>query len=162
MKALTLTQPWASLVALGAKRLETRSWATTYRGPLAIHAAKAYNTDDMIQRLSTWPFRGGLMPLLGPMGSDRLEDPRPWELLPYGRVIATGFLDDCRRTEDLTQGELDVVRAPMGGVHDLYEFTERAFGNFAARRFAFTLRDMRPIDPVPARGMLGLWDWSGA
>lgn len=39
MKALTLWQPWASLVALGAKRIETRSWSTTYRGPLAIHAA---------------------------------------------------------------------------------------------------------------------------
>lgn len=40
MKAITLTQPWATLVAIGAKRIETRSWATRYRGPLAIHAAK--------------------------------------------------------------------------------------------------------------------------
>lgn len=40
MKALSLTQPWASLVAVGAKRIETRSWRTSYRGPLAIHAAK--------------------------------------------------------------------------------------------------------------------------
>lgn len=40
MKALTLWQPWASLVAVGAKRIETRSWQTSYRGPLAIHAAK--------------------------------------------------------------------------------------------------------------------------
>lgn len=40
MKALTLTQPWASLVALGHKRFETRSWSTNYRGELAIHAAK--------------------------------------------------------------------------------------------------------------------------
>ncbi len=39
MKALTLWQPWASLVALGVKTIETRSWSTTYRGPLAIHAA---------------------------------------------------------------------------------------------------------------------------
>src|SRR5690348_17556570 len=42
MKALTLTQPWASLVAIGAKRIETRSWSTSYRGPLAIHAAKGF------------------------------------------------------------------------------------------------------------------------
>jgi len=42
LKALTLTQPWASLVAVGAKRWETRSWSTTYRGPLAIHAAKGF------------------------------------------------------------------------------------------------------------------------
>ena len=39
MKVLTLTQPWATLVAIGAKRIETRSWATKYRGPLLIHAA---------------------------------------------------------------------------------------------------------------------------
>ena len=41
MKVLTLTQPWASLVACGAKRIETRPWRTRYRGPVAIHAAQA-------------------------------------------------------------------------------------------------------------------------
>jgi hypothetical protein len=41
MRALTLHQPWASLVALGAKAIETRSWPTSHRGPLAIHAAKS-------------------------------------------------------------------------------------------------------------------------
>lgn len=40
MRALTLHQPWATLVAIGAKRVETRSWATTYRGPVAIHAGR--------------------------------------------------------------------------------------------------------------------------
>jgi hypothetical protein len=39
MKALTLWQPWASLVALSEKKVETRVWETRYRGPLAIHAA---------------------------------------------------------------------------------------------------------------------------
>lgn len=40
MKAITLWQPWASLMALGQKKIETRSWKTSYRGPLLIHAAK--------------------------------------------------------------------------------------------------------------------------
>ena len=40
MKVLSLWQPWASLVAFGRKRIETRSWSTSYRGPLMIHAAK--------------------------------------------------------------------------------------------------------------------------
>jgi hypothetical protein len=40
MKAISLWQPWASLMALGLKKNETRSWATSYRGPLYIHAAK--------------------------------------------------------------------------------------------------------------------------
>ena len=42
MKALTLTQPWASLVERQAKRVETRSFYVSYRGPLVIHAAKGY------------------------------------------------------------------------------------------------------------------------
>jgi hypothetical protein len=42
MKTLTLTQPWATLVSLGAKTFETRSWKTDYSGPLAIHAAKGF------------------------------------------------------------------------------------------------------------------------
>ncbi|HET8777953.1 MAG TPA: hypothetical protein VFN76_09870 [Candidatus Limnocylindria bacterium] len=42
MKALSLTQPWASLVAIGAKTIETRNWTTAHRGPVAIHAAKGF------------------------------------------------------------------------------------------------------------------------
>ena len=40
MKALTLTQPWATLVMSGRKKFETRSWATGYRGRIAIHSSK--------------------------------------------------------------------------------------------------------------------------
>ena len=38
--ALSLWEPWASLMAVGAKTIETRSWATRYRGPLLICASK--------------------------------------------------------------------------------------------------------------------------
>lgn len=38
---LTLHQPWATLIALGAKTVETRGWPTKYRGPIAIHAGLA-------------------------------------------------------------------------------------------------------------------------
>ena len=40
MKALTISQPFASLIASGEKWVENRSWSTRYRGPLAIHAGK--------------------------------------------------------------------------------------------------------------------------
>jgi hypothetical protein len=40
IKAISLWQPWASLMAAGVKLHETRHWWTSYRGPLAIHAAK--------------------------------------------------------------------------------------------------------------------------
>lgn len=49
MKALTLWQPWASLIAVGAKTIETRGWATNYRGPLAIHAAKRRPDVEMLE-----------------------------------------------------------------------------------------------------------------
>lgn len=39
MKALTVRQPWASLIAQGAKTIEIRSWPTKYRGPLLITAS---------------------------------------------------------------------------------------------------------------------------
>lgn len=38
MKTLTLKQPWATLIAKGLKEYEFRSWKTSYRGPLLIHA----------------------------------------------------------------------------------------------------------------------------
>ncbi len=41
MKALTVCEPYASLIACGFKTYETRSWATKYRGPLIIHAGKS-------------------------------------------------------------------------------------------------------------------------
>lgn len=40
MKAISLWEPWASAMALGIKRNETRSWPTSYRGDLVICAAK--------------------------------------------------------------------------------------------------------------------------
>lgn len=40
MKAITIRQPWATLIADGFKPVENRKWLSHYRGPLAIHAAK--------------------------------------------------------------------------------------------------------------------------
>ena len=40
MKTLTVKQPWASLIANGYKNYEFRTWKTSYRGPLYIHAGK--------------------------------------------------------------------------------------------------------------------------
>lgn len=40
MKVITIRQPWATLIAIGEKEFETRSWQTKYRGTIAIHAGK--------------------------------------------------------------------------------------------------------------------------
>ncbi|MCB2200861.1 ASCH domain-containing protein [bacterium] len=45
LKALSIQQPWAGLILLGLKGLETRTWTTDYRGPLVIHAGKRYQKE---------------------------------------------------------------------------------------------------------------------
>lgn len=46
--AITLHQPWASLIAAGKKHYETRSWGTDYRGTIAIHAAKKLHEEQSL------------------------------------------------------------------------------------------------------------------
>jgi hypothetical protein len=38
MKCLTIHQPWATLIMSGKRRFEVRTWSTSYRGPILIHA----------------------------------------------------------------------------------------------------------------------------
>lgn len=47
MKALTVKQPWASLIIAGYKPVENRIWYTHHRGPLAIHAGTGTDSDGM-------------------------------------------------------------------------------------------------------------------
>lgn len=43
--ALSILQPWATLIVVGAKDIENRTWATRYRGPLLVHAGKKLDAD---------------------------------------------------------------------------------------------------------------------
>jgi hypothetical protein len=43
MKALSVKQPWANLLASGQKTIETRLWPTDYRGPILIVSSKTPN-----------------------------------------------------------------------------------------------------------------------
>lgn len=54
MKALTISQPYASLIASGEKFVENRRWSTNYRGPLAIHAGKGTQYLDKSE-LASYP-----------------------------------------------------------------------------------------------------------
>jgi hypothetical protein len=85
MKAITVWQPWAALLACCAKKYETRSWATNYRGPIAIHAAKKpFNTDPYFDR-ELYHFADAL----------GLPDIYSFDTLPLGCVIATAELVNC-------------------------------------------------------------------
>lgn len=83
MKAITIWQPWASLLAMGIKQYETRSWATSYRGPIAIHAAKKNVIDTM---LIPEQVKDEMKKRIGAMAGAK------WENLPTGAVIATAKL----------------------------------------------------------------------
>jgi len=45
MKVISIRQPWASLIVIGAKDVENRTWPTRYRGPVLIHASQ--RADDV-------------------------------------------------------------------------------------------------------------------
>lgn len=147
MKALTLTQPWATLVAIGAKKIETRSWGVTYLGPIAIHAGKEFPLEAR-----RFALRPPCLDVMHAWWGGVIND---WPLDALrGKVIATGMLVDVVRIEeDLLEGPFDLTKLGEIGEH------EAAFGDYTPGRFAWVLRDVVKIDPVPARGRLGLWDW---
>lgn len=89
IKALSLWQPWATLMALGVKTVETRSWSTRYRGDLLICAAKTRHTQDEFWALCNPAIRRALEAL--PPGSD----------LPRGVALALVELVDVVPVEQV-------------------------------------------------------------
>ena len=53
MKALTVKQPWGSLIALGLKDIENRTWKTNFRGMIYIHVGKSRTKSDELEVLLT-------------------------------------------------------------------------------------------------------------
>lgn len=58
MRALTICQPYATLIIRGDKRVENRTWPTSHRGPMYIHAgkSKAWLDEGDLQRFPNMPF----------------------------------------------------------------------------------------------------------
>lgn len=154
MKALTLWQPWASLVALEQKRIETRGWATRYRGELAIHSAARLPPKWLGASRHQPEFRDALADIFncrrdcdGRSGyhvDDAILE------LPYGKVLCTVRLSDIVET-----GGMDTEPSIIGE-------RERLFGNYEPGRYAWYL-DMIGmfVPPIPAKGNRMLWNWDG-
>lgn len=168
MKAITLTQPWATLIAVGAKKIETRSWSTSYRGPLAIHAAKGLGPvggeEGLLDLIMAEPFKSALGDLIrvGELAKGSRWAKPDWitaERLPRGAIVAVCELVSVIRTDQLNANGNWAWVSPQD---QLYNFVltsqERAFGNYTPGRFAWLLADVRALpEPIPARGALGLW-----
>lgn len=127
---LSLWEPWASLIAAGFKRHETRHWLTRRRGPVAIHAAK----------ICIWDLEPELVDLCDLALGDGWRKNRP-----LGCIVAVANLTDCLRCEDVYQ---DIERC------DYYA------GNYAEGRFAFRFDNVRPLrEPLPLIGRQSFFPW---
>ena len=160
MKAITIWQPWASLLATGAKLYETRGWATKYRGPIAIHAA----TKDPMRI----PHTEELRRIVAGLGID------PWRDLPRGAIIATAELvnvwhivyhpgldvDEAKHidigAESLTKNKHD----PHFGDYFVPTEKEIAMGDWTPGRYAWELANVKMLpEPISIKGKQGLWNW---
>jgi hypothetical protein len=145
MKTLTLTEPWASLVAIGAKQIETRSWKTPYRGQLAIHSAKGF--PKYAREMLSEPL---VYEAWGQFGLKQKFPNRCGCGFPHGCVIAITTLIDCIPIEAIADD-------PRWG--NRINRRESFLGDYTPGRFAWILGTAMAIDPDPAKGALGLWDW---
>lgn len=179
MKAITLHQPHASFVALGLKNIETRSWNTHYRGPLAIHAAAT---------VPSW-----VLPLSFAGHTIDKDNPRPtapayllrgpslaWPYrLPLGAVVATCTLvdvvpmvgaDGCKNatTHLCIVNQSMLLHSPIDepwpdGETEHIVSDQLPYGDFTPGRFAWLLADITPLDPPvpspPGEWHRGLWTW---
>ncbi len=130
--AISLWQPWASLIAIGAKPFETRHWSPPrwlIGKRVAIHAAKkVVSADDR-----EWARRCGVT-------GD----------LPLGAVVCTAILAGAYRmgVEERVPGS-----RPLGNA-----FRTDEFGDYSPGRWAWWLTDIEPlVPPIQRRGRQGFW-----
>lgn len=136
MTALSLLQPWASLVIMGVKKIETRSWSTNHRGTLLIHAS------------------------LGKAGEIFAHEHyfkkyiRDFISLPFGAIIGMVTLEAILPVEDFKMSDEQMNRLTL---------EEKAFGDYTPGRYGWVLSD--PVEfkeSIPARGLPGLWQFDSA
>lgn len=130
MKVLSLTEPFATLILNGKKCIETRSWKTTYRGELYIHASMTKISKQDKNNIE-------LMNLI--KGKE----------LNYSDIICKCKLVDCIY---MTEEYVNKMKK------DNYE--EYICGIYSKGRYAWVLEDITPLETfISAKGQLGLWDY---
>lgn len=146
MKAISLWQPWASLVVLGDKEFETRSWATNYGGPLLIHAGKRKNIKEMVELLEySDAYETGLISFgIWDEVNARRSAKEMLDAMPFGKIIGKVDLVGCFKSEDMRS-----------------QITEREmdFGDWTPGRYVWKFANPRMFDnPFEYTGELGLFN----
>ncbi len=132
MKALALWQPWASLMAIGAKRCETRSRRWAYRGDLAICSTKR-SAHQEETRLCGYARENGF-------------DISCYPSFPTGVVVCVVRVFACYESQS------DYVKRMCGHV-------ERMFGDYSFGRFIYFTDNLRRLrTPIPVTGRQGLFN----
>ena len=142
VRALTVCPPWSWAIAVDhpeAKRVENRSFGTKYRGPLVIHAGLRWSErgarDGRV--LALWRS-------VHPRTSARLSAGCDPCLMHPGHVVAIAQLVDVHEDTGCCR--------PWG--ESEYQASD---GSTKRRIFHWVLEDVRQVEPLPARGRLGLW-----
>lgn len=174
MKAISLWQPWASLIACGAKPYETRSWAPPrdlIGQTIAIHAAKKIDRGAaaFAEELMYGQYEPGGFELADKLAAS-MEGAHDEQLgifgqavMPIGCIVCIARLDAAFMLGDAALGTAvpaaeTVTRytsRPMPGC-----FTVRydGFGDYARGRWAWLLRDVQPLNPpVTMKGRQGFF-----
>lgn len=147
MKVITLQDPWASLVRLNEKKIETRSWKTNYRGPLLIHASSSAKNLNLAWKE---PFYSALKP------QHALVHGKQAIQYYFGCIIAKCNLVDCIEIIENRPGLAEAILANGMKVRD----KEFWFGDYTPGRFAWILEDIEGLlELIPAKGQLGLWEF---
>lgn len=159
MKAITIKQPWATLIALGEKKFETRSWQTKHRGTIAIHAGKSIDKEACKDR--------EIAATLNKHGFVLMSD------LPTGVVVATADLVNCWHIVYHPGTNVDIAKTIEIGAEldvprhhpDFHRYivpTEKEFifGDWTPGRYAWELANIKALEtPIKAKGQLSLWNW---
>jgi hypothetical protein len=143
-RGLTLTEPWATLVALGEKEWETRSWSTPYRGWVAIHAASRM-PQYAVNAVLSYPFLETLVQhgVLETMNGARAIEGRIRQQFPRGVIVGIAKLVEVEPT-------IAVVKRISG--------KEQRFGDYSSGRWAFRfVGAQRLAKPIVCSGALSMW-----
>lgn len=134
MKAITISQPFASLIADGKKWVENRTWPTNHRGEIAIHAGK------------------------GTQYLDRNE----LKEHPTGAVVAIAQLVACERLGKIRTLGMSLADQ-FGAIGESQRtWQEAMLHRHAEGPWCWILEEVKKLDqPILATGKQGLWTWDG-